>query len=106
MEKIGLKVLVHASAFFAPFFVPVIVFFVAMLVTDDQELKKLSIQALLFQLVMGALIFASTLLTAVLIGFPLLLLFGAIGIIVPIMAIIKALKNEPYDYPIVGSWYQ
>ncbi|MBT2581405.1 DUF4870 domain-containing protein [Planococcus sp. ISL-109] len=102
MENTGMKVLVHASAFFAPFIVPVIVFILA----ADQEVKKLSIQALLFQLVMGALIFVSSLLTVVLIGFPLLLLFGAIGIIVPIIAIIKALNNEPYDYPVVGAWYR
>ena len=69
-------------------------------------MKKLSIQALLFQLVMSALIFASSLLTVILIGFPLLLLFGAIAIIVPIIAIVKALNNEPYNYPVVGSWYQ
>ncbi|ALS75242.1 DUF4870 domain-containing protein [Planococcus rifietoensis] len=102
MENTGMKILVHASAFFAPFLVPVIVF----ILSSDQEVKKLSIQALLFQLVMSALIFASSLLTVILIGFPLLLLFGAIAIIVPIIAIVKALNNEPYNYPVVGSWYQ
>lgn len=102
MENTGMKILVHASAFFAPFLVPVIVF----ILSSDQEVKKLSIQALLFQLVMSALIFASSLLTVILIGFPLLLLFGAIAIVVPIIAIVKALNNEPYNYPIVGSWYQ
>ena len=102
MENTGMKILVHASAFFAPFLVPVIVF----ILSSDQEVKKLSIQALLFQLVMSALIFGSSLLTVILIGFPLLLLFGAIAIVVPIIAIVKALNNEPYNYPIVGSWYQ
>ncbi|MDE4084856.1 DUF4870 domain-containing protein [Planococcus maritimus] len=102
MENTGMKILVHASAFFAPFLVPVIVF----ILSSDQEVKKLSIQALLFQLVMSALIFASSLLTVILIGFPLLLLFGAIAIIIPIIAIVKALNNEPYNYPVVGSWYQ
>ena len=102
MENTGMKILVHASAFFAPFLVPVIVF----ILSSDQEVKKLSIQALLFQLVMSALIFASSLLTVILIGFPLLLLFGAIAIIVTILAIVKALNNEPYNYPVVGSWYQ
>lgn len=102
MENTGMKILVHASAFFAPFLVPVIVF----ILSSDQEVKKLSIQALLFQLVMSALIFASSLLTVILIGFPLLLLFGAIAIVVPIIAIVKALNNEPYNYPVVGSWYQ
>ena len=102
MENTGMKVLVHASAFFAPFLVPVIIFILA----SDQEVKKLSIQALLFQLVMAALIFASSLLVVVLIGIPLLIIFGAISIIVPIIAIVKALNNEPYDYPVVGAWYQ
>lgn len=102
MENTGMKILVHASAFFAPFLVPVIVF----ILSADQEVKKLSIQALLFQLVMSALIFGSSLLTVILIGFPLLLLFGAIAIVVPIIAIVKALNNEPYNYPVVGSWYQ
>ncbi len=102
MENTGLKVLVHASAFFAPFLVPVIVF----LISDDKEVKRLSIQALLFQLVIGALIFISTWLIFILIGIPLLIIFGLMGIIVPIMGILKALNNETFDYPIVGSWYQ
>ncbi|EGA89310.1 hypothetical protein GPDM_10895 [Planococcus donghaensis MPA1U2] len=102
MENTGLKVLVHASAFFAPFLVPVIVF----LISEDKELKKLSIQALLFQLVIGALIFISSWLVIFLIGIPMLIVFGLMGVIVPIMGIIKALNNEYFDYPIVGSWYQ
>ncbi|ANU24449.1 DUF4870 domain-containing protein [Planococcus donghaensis] len=102
MENTGLKVLVHASAFFAPFLVPVIVF----LISEDKELKRLSIQALLFQLVIGALIFISSWLVIFLIGIPMLIVFGLMGVIVPIMGIIKALNNEYFDYPIVGSWYQ
>lgn len=102
MENTGLKVLVHASAFFAPFLVPFIVF----LITSDQEVKKLSIQALLFQLAMGVLIFISSLLIFVIIGIPMLIIFGLMTIIVPVMGIIKALNNEKFDYPIVGAWYQ
>lgn len=102
MENTGLKVLVHASAFFAPFLVPFIVF----LITSDQEVKKLSIQALLFQLAMGVLLFISSLLMFVIIGIPMLIIFGLMTIIVPIMGIIKALNNEKFDYPIVGAWYQ
>ncbi len=102
METTGLKVLVHASAFFAPFLVPFIVFIIA----SDQEVKKLSIQALLFQIAMGALLVISGLLTVVLIGIPMMIVFGLMTIIVPVMGIIKALNNEKFDYPIVGSWYQ
>lgn len=102
MENTGLKILVHASAFFAPFLVPVIVF----LISEDKEVKKLSIQALLFQLAVGVLIFISSLLIVVIIGIPMLIVFGLMGIIIPIMGIIRALNNEQFDYPIVGSWYQ
>lgn len=102
MENTGLKVLVHASAFFAPFLVPFIVF----LISEDQEVKKLSIQALLFQLAMGVLLFISGILIFIIIGIPMLIVFGLMTIIVPVMGIIKALNNEKFDYPIVGSWYQ
>lgn len=102
MENTGLKILVHASAFFAPFLVPVIVF----LISEDKEVKKLSIQALLFQLALGILIFISSLLVVFIIGIPMLIIFGLMGIIIPIMGIIRALNNEQFDYPLVGSWYQ
>ena len=102
MENTGLKVLVHASAFFAPFLVPFIVF----IITSDQEVKKLSIQALLFQIVMSVLLFISGLLVVVIIGIPMLIIFGLMTIIVPVMGIIRALNNDKFDYPIVGAWYQ
>ena len=100
LEKTGLKVLVHASAFFAPFLVP----FVIYLIIDDLEVKRVAIQAILFQLVMGALIFVSELLIVVIIGIPLILGFLLMWLIVPIIGIIKALNGESYDYPIVGRW--
>lgn len=101
METTGLKVLVHASAFFAPFLVPFIIF----LVIDDEEVKRLAVQALLFQLVMGALIFLSVLLIVVLIGIPMLIIFGVMTIIVPIIGIVKALQGETYSYPFVGRMF-
>lgn len=100
MEKTGLKILVHASAFFAPFLVPIIIF----LIIEDKEIKRVAIQALLFQLVMGALIFVSALLIIVLIGIPMLIVFILMTIIVPIIGIIKSLNGETYNYPIVGRW--
>lgn len=102
MQNTGLKILVHASAFFAPLLVPFIVF----IITGDKEVKKLSIQALLFQLVMWGLIFVSTILSFILIGIPLLILFSIVGIIVPVLGIINALNGEEFNYPIVGLWYR
>ena len=100
MEKTGLKVLVHTSAFYFPYLVPVLIF----LLVDDQKIKQLSIQAVLFQLIMGALIFVSALLSVILIGIPFVIGFGIMWFVVPIIGIVKALKNEDYDYPIVGRW--
>lgn len=101
MENTGLKVLVHASAFFAPFLVPFIIY----LVVDDPEVKRLSIQALLFQLVMGALIFISGILILILIGIPMIIIFGLMTIIIPIIGIVKSLQGETYNYPVVGRWF-
>lgn len=101
MENTGLKVLVHASTFFAPYLVPFIIY----LVVDDLEVKRLSIQAILFQLVMGALIILSVILVLFLIGIPMLIVFGLMTIIVPIIGIVKSLQGETYNYPIVGRWF-
>lgn len=101
METKGLKILVHASAFFAPFLVP----FVVYLVSSDLQVKRLSVQALLFQLVMGVLIFISVILSFLLIGLPFLAVFGLMTIIVPVIGIVKAINDEPYNYPIVGRWF-
>ncbi|WJY27906.1 MULTISPECIES: DUF4870 domain-containing protein [Sporosarcina] len=101
MEAKGLKILVHASAFFAPFLVP----FVVYLVSPDLQVKRMSVQALLFQLVMGVLITVSIIFSFVLIGLPFLVIFGLMTLIVPIIAIVKAINDEPYNYPIVGRWF-
>ncbi|MCM3743701.1 DUF4870 domain-containing protein [Sporosarcina luteola] len=100
MENTGLKVIVHASAFFAPFLVPILIY----LIVDDSEVKRVSIQALLFQLVMGALIFISAILIIFLIGIPMIIVFALMTIIVPILGIVKSLQGETYNYPIVGRW--
>ncbi|SES09132.1 DUF4870 domain-containing protein [Psychrobacillus sp. OK032] len=100
MQNTGLKVLLHASTWFAPFLVP----FILYLVVDDDEIKKLSIQAVLFQLVMSVLITVSILLIILLIGIPMVIIFGIMAFVVPIIGIIKAINGDEFDYPIVGSW--
>ncbi|WP_438311729.1 DUF4870 domain-containing protein [Sporosarcina sp. FA9] len=104
MENKGLKILIHASAFFAPYLVPIVVYLLCHFFLDDLEAKKLSIQAVLFQLVMGVLVFVSFLLIFVIIGIPLLIALGLVWFIVPIIGVVKALSDKPFDYPIVGSW--
>lgn len=96
-----LKVLIHASTWFAPILVPIIVY----LVIDDREIKSLSLQALVFHLIMGVLISISIAFSWILIGIPFLIVFGLIAIIGPIMGIIRALQERPFRYPIIGSWF-
>jgi len=100
MERVGLKIFVHASAFFAPFLVPVLIF----LLIEDQGIKNLSVQAVLFQLVMSVLITISAIFTVLLVGLPFLIGFSIMYLIVPVIGIFKALKGEDYNYPIVGRW--
>lgn len=100
METKWSKIIIHASAFFAPFLVPIIFF----LVSSDDDVKRTSIQALLFQIVFGILIAISGLLSFILIGIPLLIIFWAIFWIAPIIGIVKALNDTPWNYPLVGRW--
>ena len=100
MEQKWSKVIIHASAFFLPVLVPILFF----LISDEQEIKSLSIQALLFQAVMWVLVTISIILSFIIIGIPFLIVFALMGIIVPIIGILKALNDEKWQYPIVGRW--
>lgn len=102
MENKGLKILIHASTWFAPIIVPLIVY----LIVSDRELKNLSLQALIFHFVIGILIAISAFFSWILIGLPFLVVFGLIAIIAPIAGILKAINNRPFQYPIVGSWFK
>jgi len=100
MESKWSKVIIHASAFFAPFLVPILFF----LISSDEEVKRISIQAVLFQIVMAIILTISGFLVFVLIGIPLVIIFGVIYFIAPIIGIIKALGDKSWNYPIVGRW--
>lgn len=100
MENKWTKVLLHASAFFLPVLLPIVIF----LISTDTQVKRLSIQALLFQGVMYVLIAIAGVLAFVLIGLPFLFIFWLMTWIVPIIGIIRALQDEDWNYPIVGRW--
>ncbi|WP_042478555.1 DUF4870 domain-containing protein [Bacillus ndiopicus] len=100
MEDKWSKVIIHASAFFAPVLVPILFF----LISTDSEIKRLSIQALLFQAVMWVLVGISGFFSVILIGLPFLIVFAIMGIVVPIIGIVKAINETQWDYPIVGRW--
>lgn len=100
MDNKWSKVIVHASAFFMPVLVPVLFF----LFSHDEEVKRLSMQALLFQGVMWILILISSWLSVILIGIPFLIIFGIMVLVVPIIGVVKALCESSWNYPIVGRW--
>lgn len=98
MESKWSKIIIHASAFFAPFLVPILFF----LISSEDEVKRTAIQALLFQIVFGIFIAIAGVLSVILIGLPFLLVFLAIFWIAPIIGIVKALSDQHWNYPIVG----
>lgn len=100
MESKWSKVIIHASAFCAPFLVPIAFF----LFSSDDDVKRLSIQALLFQIIFGILIAIAGVLSFILIGLPFLFVFLLIFWIAPIIGIFKALTDSEWNYPLVGRW--
>ena len=100
MESKWGKVIIHASAFFAPMLVPILFW----LLSSEEEIKRISIQALLFQVVMWVLVGISSFFSFILIGIPFLIVFVIMTIVVPVIGIIKALNEEKWNYPIVGRW--
>ncbi|ETT88638.1 DUF4870 domain-containing protein [Viridibacillus sp. FSL R5-0477] len=101
MESKGLKVILHASAFFAPCLVPILFY----IFIEDKQIKRLSIQALLFQFVMWVLVIVSGIFSFLLIGLPFLVVFLIMGVVIPVIGIVKALNDTEWNYPIVGKWY-
>lgn len=100
MESKWSKIIIHASAFFAPFLVPILFF----LITSEDEVKRTAIQALLFQVVFGILIGIAAILSILLVGLPFLFIFLIIFWIAPVIGIINALSDKQWNYPIVGRW--
>ena len=100
MESKAIKVLIHASAFFLPILIPVIVYFMS----TDEEVKRLSLQALLFQVVLWVAGVIAVVLVIFLVGFILVPIVGLLGIIIPIIGIVKVLQDEHWEYPIVKYW--
>jgi uncharacterized membrane protein len=100
MDHKASLILIHASSFFAPFLVPIIFIFIA----KEEEVKSIATQALLFHIVLGLALFVSMLLSMIIIGIPLLVLFLIMGVWYPIKGIIFAAKDRFYQYPVVGKW--
>jgi uncharacterized protein len=100
MDEKWIRVLLHASIWFAPVLVPLIVF----LFGHDRELKRLALQALVFHGSVLSLLWISTNLLWILIGFPFIVVFGLAAFFVPLTGIIRAVQNRPFQYPVIKKW--
>lgn len=99
MDHNGVKAITHASAFFAPILVPLVVW----LLMSDRTVKSMALQALLFHIIMSILIGISVLFSYIVIGIPFLIVFGLMGIYYPIKGIIYSLQGRRFHYPFLGS---
>jgi uncharacterized Tic20 family protein len=67
----------------------------------DPFIRRHASQALNFQIILGIVIFVSSLLTIILIGFIPLFAAFVCGILFPILGAVAANKGEQYDYPLI-----
>ena len=67
---------------------------------DDPLIEEQGKEAVNFQLTMFLALFLSALLAIVLIGIPLLIAFGLLMIINPIIAAVKTSNGDRYRYPV------
>lgn len=79
MDHKGVKAITHASAFFAPVLVPLLVW----LLMADREVKNTALQALLFHVIIGVLIAISWPFVFILIGIPFFVVFGLMALYYP-----------------------
>ncbi|TQR29969.1 DUF4870 domain-containing protein [Brevibacillus brevis] len=99
MDYRGVKVITHASTFFAPILVPILVW----LLVQNRDAKNMALQALFFHIIMTVLIAISWFFTFLLIGIPFLIVFGLMAIYYPIKGILYSLNGRPFSYPFVGG---
>lgn len=99
MDHKGVKAITHASAFFAPVLVPLLVW----LLMVDREVKNTALQALLFHVIIGVLIAISWPFVFILIGIPFFVVFGLMALYYPIKGILYSLGGRPFSYPIIGA---
>jgi uncharacterized membrane protein len=104
MDRKPSAILIHASAFFAPFIVPIIF----ILIATERGVKDLAIEGLLFHVMMGIGFTISSILTATIIGaiigIPMFIVLGIVYVIYPVIGIVRAVNDEDFHYPVVSKW--
>ncbi|MBL0386511.1 DUF4870 domain-containing protein [Tumebacillus sp. ITR2] len=91
----------HLSILLLPFIAPIVIL---ILRANSKFVRHHATQALLFHFVWLILMTISGWLCWILIGFPMLVVFGLMGIWGTIRGILAALNEERYHYPITGNW--
>lgn len=91
----------HLSILLLPFVAPIVIL---ILRANSKFVRHHAMQALLFHLAFLVLMTISGWLSIILIGFPMLLVFGLMGIYGTVRGCIAALSEETYRYPITGNW--
>ncbi len=94
-----MKVITHASTFFAPVLVPIVV----MLLLREREVRQTALQALLFHIGITVCLAISWALSFLLVGIPFLIVFGIMALYYPIKGIVYALSDKPFHYPLMRS---
>ncbi|USG65864.1 DUF4870 domain-containing protein [Brevibacillus ruminantium] len=102
MDHRGIKAITHASTFFAPILVPLLVW----LLISDRYVKNTALQALFFHIIMGVLIAISIPFCYILIGIPFFIVFSLVALYYPIKGILYSLSGRPFAYPILGSLFR
>ncbi len=98
MDSKIIKIVIHASTFFAPILLPLIVLVIA----SDRSVRNLALQALIFHIAMTVLIGISWAFSFILIGIPFLILFSLMALYYPIKGILYALSDRRFHYPLMG----
>ncbi|KEO83927.1 DUF4870 domain-containing protein [Tumebacillus flagellatus] len=91
----------HLSIILLPVIAPLVIL---ILRANSRFVRHHAGQALLFHIIWGLLMMVSGWLCWILIGFPMLAIFGLMGIWTTLRAVFAALNEETYRYPITGNW--
>lgn len=98
-----LSILCHASILFSSTVISIGIPIAILLVSEDTVVKTNAKEALNFWITACILAVIFSILSFIIIGFPLLILLLIATLVMPIMAIIKVLENpdRSYRYPLI-----
>ncbi|MTI70780.1 MAG: DUF4870 domain-containing protein [Firmicutes bacterium] len=99
-EQKLLCALAHLGTFIG---IPIIAPIIVLLVSKDSYTKMQAKEALGFQILLAVSFAVAAILVFLLVGIPLILVLGLVGLILPIVAIVKVLDGVDYSYPLTGQ---